>query len=108
MNTRTVTVVVDRPMGSAHPRYPELIYPINYGYIPNTLAADGEPEDAYILGMDHPVASFTGQIIAKILREDDAEFKWVVAPAEERFTQEQIYHAVYFQEQYFRFTIQLL
>ena len=42
MSGGTVTVVVDRPLGSAHPVYPELIYPVNYGYVPGVPAGDGE------------------------------------------------------------------
>ena len=36
-----VQVVVDRPLGSTHPQYKKLIYPINYGYIRGVLAGDG-------------------------------------------------------------------
>ena len=36
-----VTVTVDRPLGSCHPDYPNTYYPINYGYIKGTMAADG-------------------------------------------------------------------
>ena len=43
-----VTVTVDRPLGSAHPDYPEMIYPMNYGYIEGIMAPDGEEQDAYI------------------------------------------------------------
>ncbi len=98
----TVRVIVDRPMGSCHPEYPELCYSVNYGCIPGTLAADGEEEDAYILGVDHPVAEFTGRVIAIIRRLDDVENKWVVAPEGRRFSKEEIRRAVRFQEQYFR------
>ncbi len=42
----TVTVRVDRPLGSAHPEYPELIYPENYGYVPGALAGAGEEQAA--------------------------------------------------------------
>lgn len=31
---------IDRPGGSAHPRYPEFIYPVNYGYLKNTTSMD--------------------------------------------------------------------
>ena len=31
---KTVNIKIDRPIGSMHPKHPELIYPINYGYIP--------------------------------------------------------------------------
>ena len=103
-----VNVIIDRPMGSVHPKYPSLVYPVNYGYIPGTLAPDGEPEDAYVLGVNEPLDTFTGCVIAQICREDDVEDKWVVAPAGATFTVEQIQSAVSFQEKYFHSTIRLL
>ena len=102
-----VTVLVDRPLGSAHPEYPELIYPVNYGYIPGIMAADGEEQDAYILGMDRPLKRFSGQVVAVIHRLDDTEDKWVVAPEGSRFTKEQSAAAVDFQERYFQSEIEL-
>ena len=74
---RIVTVVVDRPLGSRHPEYPELIYPVNYGFIPGFMAPDGEEQDAYILGVDEPLETFTGRLVAVIHRLDDVEDKWV-------------------------------
>ena len=47
---RTVTVTVDRPLGSYHPEHKDMYYPINYGYVEGVLAPDGEEQDAYILG----------------------------------------------------------
>ena len=96
-----VTVTVDRPLGSFHPRYPQLYYPINYGFIEGTLALDGEEEDAYILGVEIPVKNFSGVIIAKIIRFDDNEHKWVVAPQGMSFLKSEIQRMTYFQEQYF-------
>lgn len=104
----TVTVTVDRPLGSYHPDYPDLYYPINYGYIKGTIAADGEEEDAYILGVSEPVSEFTGKIIAIIKRENDVEYKWVVAPEGKVFTRNEIANLTYFQEQYFKSKITLL
>ncbi len=104
---RTVTVDVDRPLGSRHPEYPELIYPVNYGYIPGILAGDGEEQDAYILGVEEPVRTFTGRVIAVIHRLDDAEEKWVLAPAGSVYTAEQIAAATAFQERYFRTWIEI-
>lgn len=103
-----VTVTVDRPLGSYHPEHPDLYYPINYGYITGTLAGDGEEEDAYILGVDEPVAEFTGRLIARIDREDDVEHKWVVAPEGVTYTKKEIAELTYFQEQYFKSIISLL
>ncbi|MDO5124278.1 MAG: inorganic diphosphatase [Eubacteriales bacterium] len=103
-----VTVTVDRPLGSYHPEHPDIYYPVNYGYIEGTMAADGEEEDAYILGVNVPVSQFTGRIIAIIHRDDDIEHKWVVAPEGAAFTVEEIKSLTLFQEQYFKSNISLL
>jgi inorganic pyrophosphatase len=41
-------ITIDRPKGTAHPRFPDLIYPINYGYINNTQSQDGEGIDVFL------------------------------------------------------------
>ena len=41
-------IVIDRPKGSAHPRYPEMIYPLDYGYLAGTHAADGNEIDCWV------------------------------------------------------------
>jgi len=45
-----VTVTIDRPLGTSHPKHPSIVYPINYGYIHGVLAPDGDWQDAYVLG----------------------------------------------------------
>ena len=102
-----VKVIVDRPMGTYHPRHKDIYYCVNYGYIPGIMAPDGEEQDAYILGVSEPVEEFTGRVIAIIRRFDDAEEKWVVAPENAVFTKEEIMEKVSFQEQYFRTEILL-
>lgn len=104
---KTVTVTVDRPLGSYHPEYKDLYYPVNYGFIKGIIAPDGEEQDAYILGVDVPVKEFTGRIIAVIHREDDVEEKWVVAPERVSFTKEEIMEQVRFQEQYFKSEVRM-
>lgn len=99
---KLVTVTVDRPLGSFHPEYKDMYYPINYGYIAGIMAPDGEEQDAYVLGVEVPVQEFTGRVIAIICRSDDVEEKWVVAPDEMTFTKDEIMDAVRFQEQYFQ------
>ena len=101
MTEKTVTVKIDRPLGSSHPKYPDMIYPVNYGYIEGIIAPDGEEQDVYILGVNEPLEEFTGKIIAVIHRFDDIEEKWVAAPDGVSFTKEEIAEAVRFQEQYF-------
>lgn len=97
-----VTVTVDRPLGSCHPEYKDMYYPVNYGYIKGIMAPDGEEQDAYILGVHEPVEKFTGKIIAIIHRSDDTEEKWVVCPRDMTFSKEEITEQIRFQEQYFQ------
>lgn len=96
-----ITARIDRPLGSAHPRHPDLIYRVNYGEVVGVLAPDGAWQDVYILGVDVPLTTFTGRRIAVIHRRDDVESKWVLAPDGMTFTAEEIMAAVRFQEQYF-------
>jgi len=98
---KVVTATIDRPLGHAHPNYPDMIYPINYGYIEGIFAADGEEQDVYVLGVSEPLTTFTGVVIAAIRREDDVEDKWVAAPEGMRFSSEEIAEAVHFGEQFF-------
>lgn len=102
-----VKVIVDRPLGSYHPKHKDIYYSVNYGYIPGVMAPDGEEQDAYILGVNEPVEEFVGKVIAIIHRFDDVEDKWVVAPENVSFTAEEIMAQVAFQEQYFQTEISL-
>ena len=38
-------IVIDRPRGSRHPRFPELIYPFDYGFLQGTSGGDGNEID---------------------------------------------------------------
>ncbi len=104
----SVSVTIDRPLGTCHPNHPSIVYPVNYGFVPGILAPDGEEQDAYVLGVDQPVDSFTGRLIAIIHRKNDAEDKWVVAPHGMVFSKEEIADATYFQEQYFDTEIEIM
>ena len=103
-----VTAVIDRPLGSCHPRYPGMIYPVNYGYVPGIIAPDGAWQDVYVLGVKEPLSVFTGRRIAAIRRRDDVETKWVLAPEGMTFSAEEILTAVGFQEQYFDARVEML
>ena len=98
---KTVAIKIDRPMGNAHPKHPGLIYPVNYGYIPNVFSADGEELDVYLLGVDAPVKIYTARIIGIVHRHNDVEDKLVAAPEGCHFDPAEIAAAVHFQEQYY-------
>ena len=102
-----VTVTVDRPLGSYHPEYKDLYYPVNYGYIEGIIAPDGEEQDAYILGVDKPVEKYTGKIIAIVHRSDDVEDKWVVCPENMTFSKEEIREQIQFQEKFYKSEIEI-
>ena len=104
---KVVEVVVDRPLGTYHPKYKDLFYSVNYGYVEGIFAADGEEQDAYILGVNEPIKEFTGKIIAVIHRFDDVEEKLVVVPTDVSLTKEEIMRQVYFQERFFKIEIRM-
>ena len=96
---KIITVKIDRPMGSKHQKH-GFIYPVNYGYVPGTIAADGEEIDAYLLGVYKPVKKFTGHLIAIVHRDDDEEEKLIVAPR--TYSAGQIMALIDFQERWFK------
>ena len=101
---KEVLVKIDRKMGSAHPKH-GFIYPVNYGYIPNTVSGDGEELDAYVLGVCEPVDTFEGKCIAIIHRTNDDDDKLIVVPHGKYYTNDAIEALVEFQEKFFEHEI---
>ena len=75
---------------------------MNYGYIEGVMGGDGDEQDAYVLGVDVPVETFTGRCIGVIEREDDVETKLVVVPDGLVLSDDEVMAAVDFQERWFR------
>lgn len=99
---KIVEVKIDRPLGSKHSeKYPKHIYPINYGYIPNTISGDGKELDCYVLGVFEPIETFKGKCIAIIRRKNDNDDKLIVVPENKIYTDEQIIALTEFQERFF-------
>ena len=97
---KDVDVVMDRPLGSKHPKH-GFVYPVNYGFVPNTVSGDGEELDAYVLGEHKPLEKFTGVVKALIHRTNDNDDKLVVMRKDKNYTIQQIAALVEFQEIYF-------
>jgi inorganic pyrophosphatase len=76
------SVVLDRPRGSRHPRYPDLIYPLDYGYLSGTQAGDGGGVDVWMGGS--PAGGVTGVLCTVDLPKRDVELKLLLGctPAE--------------------------
>jgi len=101
---KKVKIVIDRPIGSLHPKH-NFIYEVNYGYLPDTKAPDGEELDAYYLGIDEAVKGGAGIVVAIIHRLEDDDDKLVVAHKDVAMSDEDIERAVFFQEKWFKHEI---
>ncbi|MFX3776811.1 inorganic pyrophosphatase, partial [Streptococcus suis] len=79
-------VIIDRPIGYIDKFGNQ--YHINYGYVPNLLAGDGEEQDVYIisLAIRLSLTAFEGKLVAIIHRSDDVEDKWVLTGLDEKLS----------------------
>ncbi|SDM25592.1 hypothetical protein [Allokutzneria albata] len=84
-------VVVERRKGAAHPRYPEVVYPLDYGHVPATTGGDGAEVDVFVGTAGGGVC---GALVTADPGKGDVEVKLLVgcSPAEaaeaERFLRE--------------------
>ena len=101
---KNVEVIIDRPLGSKHPKH-DFIYPVNYGYVPNTISGDGEELDCYVLGIFEPIKEFKGKCIAIIHRLNDNDDKLIIVPEDRKFSNKEIDVLVEFQEKFFKHEI---
>ena len=70
---------IDRPRGSRHPRYPDFIYPLDYGYLEGTRSADGGGVDVWLGAGQETAAghvpSLTGLLLTLDRVKQDVEVK---------------------------------
>lgn len=69
-------LVMDRPRGSSHPRFPEIIYPVDYGYLENTTSMDGQGIDVW-RGTD-PAMRIDAVVCAVDMMKKDSEIKLLI------------------------------
>ncbi len=74
-------VELDRPQSTPHPRYPDIIYPMNYGYICNTTSSDHAEVDVFV---GSGCRKLSGMIVTHDYRQKDQEIKllWRCIPSE--------------------------
>ena len=101
---KKLNIVIDRELGSKHPEY-GFIYPVNYGYVPDSVSGDGEELDCYLLGVFEPVKTYKGKCIAIIHRVDDDDDKLIIVPKNKEYSDDAINALVEFQERYFEHII---
>jgi inorganic pyrophosphatase len=66
-------LVIDRPKDSHHPRYPDIIYPLDYGYLDGTTSGDRARIDVWVGSSGNLVLSAV--ILTVDLRKRDSEIK---------------------------------
>ncbi len=69
-------IILDRPKGAVHPRYPDLVYPLDYGYLENTTAGDGDGIDVWMGSKDDK--TLTGILCTFDTLKRDAEIKLLI------------------------------
>lgn len=74
-------VVIDRPKGSVHPRYPAIVYPLDYGYLEGSTTVDGGGLDVWLGSL--PDRSLESVVLTVDLNKRDAEIKLLLGCNEE-------------------------
>ena len=72
----THPIVIDRPGGTQHPRYPAVTYPFDYGYLDGTGAIDGDGVDCWRGSL--PDLRVTGAVVTVDVHKADSEVKWLI------------------------------
>ena len=101
---KIVDVEIDRKLGSKHPKH-GFIYPVNYGYVPNTISGDGEELDCYVLGIFEPLDKFRGKCTAVVHRENDNDDKLIIVPENKEYSNDAINALIEIQERFFEHII---
>ena len=76
----TNSIIIDRPKGTSHPRYKDMIYPLDYGYLENTTSSDGGGIDVWLGSLNTVTSNTAAKILTGILctfdtLKRDAEIK---------------------------------
>ena len=79
----THSLVIDRPKGSSHPHYPDMIYPLDYGYLEDTTSSDGDGIDVWLGSLNPMKNKDSKKILTGILctfdrLKRDAEIKFMI------------------------------
>lgn len=100
---KSIKIKFDRPLGTKHPKF-DMVYPINYGFVPNTMAGDGAEIDVYYLSSNEPLKEIEGICIGYVNRFDDNEDK-LIATDGTTLTEDEIEKMLEFQEKWFKHEI---
>ena len=74
-------IIIDRPKGSTHPKYPDCRYEVDYGYIENTTSMDGGGIDVWLGSL--PDRKVNAIICTVDLLKKDSEIKLLIGCTKE-------------------------
>ena len=77
---KNTEIVIDRPKGTAHPRHPDFIYKVDYGYLKETTSMDGAGIDVWVGTGDKKVDAI--MCIVDLMKKD-SEIKILIGCTEE-------------------------
>lgn len=89
-------IVIDRPKGTAHPKYPDFIYKVDYGYLKNTSSMDGAGIDVWVGSGDKQIDAIMCTVD---LMKRDSEIKILIGCTEE---EKQIVYQTHNETQYMK------
>jgi inorganic pyrophosphatase len=83
----TNSLIIDRPRGTSHPRYPQTLYPLDYGYLENTTSSDGGGIDVWLGSLkkitdNKDTKTLTGILCTFDTLKRDAEIKLLIGCSE--------------------------
>ena len=76
----TSELVIDRPKGTAHPKFPDFLYRLDYGYLKNTSSMDGEGIDCWVGSGEKRIDAI---VCIVDLKKRDSEIKLLIGCTEE-------------------------
>lgn len=76
----STSIMIDRPKGSSHPRFPDLTYPLDYGYLKHTTSMDDAGIDVWV--GSESTQTIDGILATIDLQKSDSEIKLVIGCSE--------------------------
>lgn len=73
-------IVIDRPKNTCHPKYSDMIYPLDYGYLKNTSSMDGQGIDVWRGSLDD--GELKAIVVIVDLWKRDSEIKLLIGVTE--------------------------
>lgn len=73
-------IIIDRPKGTSHPKYPDFVYQVDYGYLKDTSSMDGAGIDVWVGSSDKNVDAI--MCIVDLMKKD-SEIKILIGCTEE-------------------------